>query len=278
MTTKKTVEVETVKSTWEVLSKIDCSAHTEQKNWLTYLSWAWAWGIVKKHYPTASYEVVRYDDSKPYLYDETLWYMVTTQVTIEWETIEMNLPVMDSKNKAMKSASYTYDTKWSKWNVVEWATMFDINTAIMRCLTKNLAMFGLWHYIYAWEDLPEDSKVEDNKTETKEQPKEKAITKTETKEDVTKLSETQLQTIRDFRTEFKETLNDEAFLLIVTTITPKIKELKDIPNLTKIEASQVLRKLAEIGANEVANWRKIDNVKLRVLSEKIAEQNLATKK
>jgi len=101
--------------------------------------------------------------------------------------------------------------------------------------------------------LPEDSKVEDNKTETKEQPKEKAITKTETKEDVTKLSETQLQTIRDFRTEFKETLNDEAFLLIVTTITPKIKELKDIPNLTKIEASQVLRKLAEIGANEVAN-------------------------
>ena len=32
--------------------------------------------------------------------------------------------------------------------------MFDINTAIMRCLTKNLAMFGLGHYIYAGEDLP----------------------------------------------------------------------------------------------------------------------------
>ena len=25
----------------------------------------------------------------------------------------------------------------------------------MRCLTKNLAMFGLGHYIYAGEDLPE---------------------------------------------------------------------------------------------------------------------------
>jgi hypothetical protein len=32
--------------------------------------------------------------------------------------------------------------------------MFEINTAIMRCLTKNLALFGLGINIYAWEDLP----------------------------------------------------------------------------------------------------------------------------
>jgi hypothetical protein len=33
--------------------------------------------------------------------------------------------------------------------------MTEINKAIMRCLTKNLAMFGLGLYIYAGEDLPE---------------------------------------------------------------------------------------------------------------------------
>ena len=33
--------------------------------------------------------------------------------------------------------------------------MFDVNKTIMRCLVKNLAMFGLGLYIYAGEDLPE---------------------------------------------------------------------------------------------------------------------------
>jgi len=40
-------------SIWETLSKVDVSEHTEQKNGLTYLSWAWAWGKVKDHYPQA---------------------------------------------------------------------------------------------------------------------------------------------------------------------------------------------------------------------------------
>jgi hypothetical protein len=39
---------------------------------------------------------------------------------------------------------------------VEKATMFDINKTIMRCLVKNLSMFGLGLYIYAGEDLPEE--------------------------------------------------------------------------------------------------------------------------
>jgi hypothetical protein len=75
----------------------------------------------------------------------------------------MSLPIMDSTNKAQKHMAYTYEV--AEWvnrvktgrmieKKVEAATMFDINTAIMRCLTKNLAMFGLGHYIYAGEDLP----------------------------------------------------------------------------------------------------------------------------
>ena len=84
--------------------------------------------------------------------------MVFTKVTIEDITHEMWLPVMDGANKAMKSKPYTYKTKYGEKSV-EAATMFDINKTIMRCLTKNLAMFGLGIYIYAGEDLPEDAKV-----------------------------------------------------------------------------------------------------------------------
>ena len=171
-------QMEKEKSTFELLSKINCNNKTEKKNGLTYLSWAWAWGITKENFPSANYRVVQYN-GKPYLYDEYLGYIVTTEVTINGETIPMNLPVMDGANKAQKNVQYSY--KVAEWangkktgnmidKFVEAATMFDINTAIMRCLTKNLAMFGLGHYIYAGEDLPKldidvDSRILECKTQ-----------------------------------------------------------------------------------------------------------------
>ena len=84
---------------------------------------------------------------------EEMRYMVYTSVTIEGITHEMWLPVMDGNNKAMKAQPYTYTTRYGE-KTVEAATMFDINKTIMRCLVKNLAMFGLGLYIYAGEDLP----------------------------------------------------------------------------------------------------------------------------
>ena len=141
------------KSVSEVLSAIDCNAHTEKKNGLTYLSWSWAWSIVKKNYPNATY-TVREWEGKPYLFDDILGFLVETSVTIENEILTMRLPVMDGANKAQMHVAYTYKTKYGE-KTVEPATMFDINTAIMRCLVKNLAMFGLGLYIYAGEDLSE---------------------------------------------------------------------------------------------------------------------------
>ena len=163
------------KEKWDILSAIDCSTFTEKKNGLTYLSWAWAWACVKKNYPSANYEVTMFDN-KPYLFDENLGYMVQTTVSIEGEKISMQLPVMDGANKAQKHIKYTYEVKeyqGGKWTGnyveknVEAATMFDINTAIMRGLVKNLAMFGLGHYIYAGEDLPKVIETESEMTERK---------------------------------------------------------------------------------------------------------------
>ncbi len=67
------------------------------------------------------------------------------------------LPVMDNKNKAMKKQAYTYQTSYGE-KTVEAATMFDINTAIMRCLVKNIALFGFAINVYKGEDLPLDDK------------------------------------------------------------------------------------------------------------------------
>ena len=74
---------------------------------------------------------------------------------------EMWLPVMDSNNKAMLDHKYTYDTKFRKNIPVEPATMFDINKTIMRCLVKNLAMYGLGLALYSGEDLPEEELTEE---------------------------------------------------------------------------------------------------------------------
>lgn len=152
---------------FEELYNINVNEHTEGKNGLTYLSWCYAWAEFKKHFPEATYEVVKFD-GKPYVYDENLGYMCYTTVTVEGLTHEMWLPVMDGANKAMKATPYTYKTKYGD-KTVEAATMFDINKTIMRCLTKNLAMFGLGLYIYAGEDLPEEEKEQASKPITEKE-------------------------------------------------------------------------------------------------------------
>lgn len=146
------------KSAFEFLSSINVNEHIEKKNTsgteLTYLSWCYAWSELKKKFPNATYEIERFENNLPYVYDEKTGYMVFTKLTVDGVTHEMWLPVMDGTNHAMKSAPYKYTTK-SGEKIVQAATMTDINKTIMRCLTKNIAMFGLGLYIYAGEDFPE---------------------------------------------------------------------------------------------------------------------------
>lgn len=153
--TKEPKAKSTPKSVFEQLNSIDVKDHIEKKNGLNYLSWAFAWAETKKKFPNATYQVEMFGENHlPYVYDENTGYMVFTSVTIEGLTHYMWLPVMDGANKTMKKDPYAYDTKYKKGVRVESATMFDINKTIMRCLVKNIAMFGLGLYIFAGEDLP----------------------------------------------------------------------------------------------------------------------------
>lgn len=153
------------KNLFEDLYNINVTDKVEQKNGLNYLSWAYAWAEVKKRDELANYEIKTFGENEiPYLYDDNLGYMVFTRMTIFNQTHEMWLPVMDGANKSMLDHSYTYKVKEyanGKWTgdyldkEVEAATMFDINKTLMRCLVKNIAMFGLGLSLYTGEDLPE---------------------------------------------------------------------------------------------------------------------------
>lgn len=127
------------KSVFEVLNAIDCKEHIEKKNGLTYLSWAWAWQILKKHYPASTYTIYEDEMGRNYHTDgRTCW--VKTGVTVEGiEHIEY-LPVMDFRNASI---------------LVDKVTSFDVNKAIQRSLTKAVARHGLGLYIYAGEDIPD---------------------------------------------------------------------------------------------------------------------------
>ena len=124
------------------LLDINVSQHTEKKNGLTYLSWAWAWAQVLKIDPLAewvAHEYLHGETKVPYMtINETA--MVKTTVTIKGIARACVLPVMDHRNKAIKNPD-----------------AFQVNTAIMRCMTKAISMHGLGLYIYAGEDLPESS-------------------------------------------------------------------------------------------------------------------------
>jgi len=145
------------------LLKINVNEHTEKKNGLTYLSWAWAWAEALKADPTATFDVQLFD-GKPYM-DVNGTGMVWVTVTMFGQPRFCMLPVMNHRNQPIQNPD-----------------AFQVNTAIMRCMTKTLALHGLGLYIYAGEDLPESDAPTTMGELTKQEdaPKyEKIIAKTE---------------------------------------------------------------------------------------------------
>lgn len=125
---------------WETLSNIDVNDKTEKKNGLTYLSWAWAWGVLKKHYPSATFEKHIQLNGMPYILDDNGYAYVQVTVTVEDISATELFPVLDYRNKAIQNPD-----------------AFQINTAMQRGLAKAISYHGLGHYIYAGEDLPESN-------------------------------------------------------------------------------------------------------------------------
>lgn len=124
------------------LLKVNVNDHTEKKGNLTYLSWAWAWAEVLKIDPAARYTVHEFD-GLPLVYLQDTTAMVKVSVEIKSDIKTCLLPVLDHRNKPIQNPD-----------------SFAVNTSIMRCLAKCIALHGLGLYIYAGEDLPESEREE----------------------------------------------------------------------------------------------------------------------
>lgn len=144
------------KSVWETLSEIDVSSHIEKKGNFSYVSWAWAWALVKQHYPTATFEKHTFNDNQnnvlPFMRDSLTFTYVSVSVTIDGIVQSEIYPVLGNKNEPLKAA-----------------TSFQVNTALQRGLVKCLAYHGLGTSIYAGEDLPVMDKEYEIKKATKDQ-------------------------------------------------------------------------------------------------------------
>lgn len=122
------------KEVWQTLSAVDVSKHIEKKGNLSYLSWAWAYGIMMENYPDLHYS---FEEDKCET-TGTVEIRCSVLITENDQSMmrSMWLPVMDHRNKAITGPD-----------------KFAINSSKMRCLVKCFAMFGLGHYIYAGEDI-----------------------------------------------------------------------------------------------------------------------------
>ena len=145
-----------LKTVIDTLLSTNVNDHTEKKNGLTYLSWAWAWAEALKADPSATYKVETFGDKCYMEINGTA--MVWVTVTMFGKPMTCQLPVMDGSNKAIPLKGYTAVNKYGKEYRVE-CDAFAVNTAIMRCMTKALSLHGLGLYIYAGEDLPDQGPI-----------------------------------------------------------------------------------------------------------------------
>ena len=162
---------------FDALYEMNLGDKIEKKDNLSYLTWSEAWKAFKEVYPSATFRVVTNPDTKlPYFVDPQIGIMVYTEVTADDLTQQCFLPVLNSSMKPMRLEAYNY-TVYDKQNkrqiekTCEAANAFDLNKTIMRCLVKNLALFGLGLKLYQGEDIPCENQDDAADQKKAQQPK-----------------------------------------------------------------------------------------------------------
>jgi hypothetical protein len=130
---------ETMSTVWNTLSAVDVNKYVEKKNSFSYLSWAWAWSILKDHYPDATYHKHIFN-GLPFMLDPNGYGYV--QVTVSVPSLDSScteiMPVLNHANKPIQNPD-----------------SFEVNKSLQRCLAKAIAALGLGAYLFQGEDLPQ---------------------------------------------------------------------------------------------------------------------------
>ena len=118
---------------YKELRTLDVSQFIKKKGKLNYLSWAVAVDQLLQHDPKATWEF-----PKPSQFGTTM--MVYCNLYAFGKKIRMHLPVLSGNNQPISEPN-----------------AFQVNTAMMRCLTKAISCTGIGLIqLYANEDLPLD--------------------------------------------------------------------------------------------------------------------------
>jgi hypothetical protein len=122
------------------LNAINVRDKVETKGKVEYLSWAFAWQMLKELYPTA--QRVVYENPQTGLNFFTDGKTAYVKVGIAVDGIEHidYLPVMDFRNASIP---------------LEKITSMDVNKTIQRSTAKAIALHGLGLALWTGEDLPE---------------------------------------------------------------------------------------------------------------------------
>lgn len=208
------------------LNSIWCK--TDEKNWLTYVSWADAWAELKKIHADAKFVIYENSEWLPY-FETKFWIYCKVWVTVnDIEHISI-LPVMDWANKIMKSEWYEYSTKWGKKSVAP-ADLFDINKTIQRAFAKAIALHWIWLYVYRGEDLPED--LPDDYDKTPIAPKEEILE--QSKEKMKKAT--------------------------VAKVNPKVEEAKAVVKESEEKIKELKEEILPVAPKEDIKTEKIDTL------------------
>lgn len=141
----------TNESSFNKLLAINVRDKVEQKNGMDYLSWAYAWQVLKQNYPDAQRRVYESPATGLNYFSDGRTGYVKVGITIgDIEHIDY-LPIMDHRNRAIP---------------VENINSFDVNKSIQRSTVKAIAMHGLGIQLWTGEDLPAETSVAPSKPAT----------------------------------------------------------------------------------------------------------------
>jgi len=123
---------------FEQALKMDLTKILRKKGSNEYIPWASAIAEFFKMYPEGDFEFIENEQGTYEFGNPEIGYLVKTKMTTGGESPlvrKMSLPVMDFKNQALLKPKST-----------------DVNKALMRCLAKNVSLYGFALTTYAGEE------------------------------------------------------------------------------------------------------------------------------
>jgi hypothetical protein len=126
------------KSTFRTLAALNVKDRVEKKGRFDYLSWAYAWAMIKDQYPDANRKVYESEHTGlNYFTDGNTGYVKVGVTINDIEHVDY-LPIMNHSNQSLS---------------IDKITSFAVNKTIQRSTVKAIAMHGLGLSLWAGEDL-----------------------------------------------------------------------------------------------------------------------------